>query len=112
MRGAGHDAIHLADLGMLEATDSDVLLRALVENCVVVSADTDFAMLLATRRETRPSLILFRHPVRSPDKQVRQILGHLADIERPLAQGSIVAVEESRVRIRSLPISGPADDIS
>ncbi|MDO8615416.1 MAG: DUF5615 family PIN-like protein [Dehalococcoidia bacterium] len=110
LRGAGHDAVHLVDLGMLQANDTEVLLRALSEDRVVVSADTDFGMLLATRKDTRPSLILFRHPIRSPQKQVRQILGNLHDIEGPLDEGSIVVVEESRVRIRRLPIGESTDD--
>ncbi len=95
---------------MLRASDTEILVRALDEDRVIVSADTDFAMLLATRREARPSLVLFRHPMRSPEGQADQLLASLHAIEEPLNQGSIVVVEESRLRIRRLPIGESMDD--
>jgi len=109
LRRAGHDAVHVVDYDMLQAADIDVLLRASREDRVIVSADTDFAMLLATRSEARPSLVLFRHRMRSPEVQVRRTLGVLADVQEPLEEGSIVVVEETRLRIRRLPIGEPAD---
>jgi len=90
---------------MLQASDLEVLERASQEDRVVASADSDFAMLLATRSESRPSLVLFRHPMRTPEGQVRQLLASIHVIEEPLHEGSVVVIEESRLRIRRLPIS-------
>ena len=108
---AGHDAVHVVIYGMLRASDTEIVVRALAEDRVIVSADADFAMLLATRREAHPSFILFRHPMRSPEAQAGQLLASLHAIEEPLNQGSIVVVEESRLRIRRLPIGESTDDV-
>jgi len=102
---AGHDAVHLVDYGMLAAGDHEVLARAAKEDRIIVSADTDFAMILALGRESPPSLILFRHPVHAPSQQARRLIAELPGLEEALAEGSIVAIEEARVRVRTVPIT-------
>lgn len=58
----GFDAVHVRRYGMQAAADEQILARALVEDRVVVSADSDFGTILATQRADRPSFILFREP--------------------------------------------------
>lgn len=47
---AGHTAVHVADLDMLAATDDAILDRASSDGFVLITADSDFPMLLALRR--------------------------------------------------------------
>lgn len=85
--------------------DEEILVRAQQEERVVVSADTDFGTLLATRREHTPSIILFRHGTqRRPQRQAETLLSNLEAIEADLVHGSVVVIEPSRIRVRSLPM--------
>lgn len=54
LRRAGHDAAHARDYAMEAAADDAIFERAKGENRIIVSADTDFAALLALRAEARP----------------------------------------------------------
>jgi len=108
---SGHDAIHVRTLGLQHAEDVQIFDRAAADDRIVVSADTDFGALLASRTVKKPSVIQFRGPgSRRPEALARAILVNLPQVADALDSGSIATFEPSRVRLRTLPIGGSRTD--
>lgn len=58
--GFGFDALHVRDIGLQDEPDAIIFEKADKEDSVIVSADTDFSLILARRNAAKPSIILFR----------------------------------------------------
>ncbi len=102
---AGHDAIAVRDLGLADASDDEILDRAIAEKRTIVSHDTDFGTLLAFRNISSPSFVLIRSSdSMTPDEQAELVLGNLALIEDDLTEGAIAVFARGRLRSRRLPL--------
>jgi len=101
----GHNAVHVRELGMHAASDEEIFDHAQAEQRVVVSADTDFGTLLAARKQTSPSVILFRHGSQHrPSDQAELLRANLPQLLSALENGSIVVIQPDRIRVRALPL--------
>ncbi len=72
---SGHEAVHVGEALRLDASDEAIFDLAARERWVIVAADTDFGEIVARRRTTLPSLVLFHRQVgRRPLEQAQTLL--------------------------------------
>ena len=105
LQAAGHEALHVSELGLGAASDEVILDRAAKERCVIVTQDTDFGTLLSSSPQRLPSVILFRMRDGRPSVQARVLLENIPVLEQALRDGAIVVVTDATIRVRRLPIS-------
>jgi len=102
---AGFEATHVIDLDLMTATDDEIFDRAAADGLVVITADSDFGMLLALRRAVSPSVVHLRHVAElHPDQHTALVVANLPQIAEDLDRGAIVSLSPTRLAVRDLPI--------
>ena len=92
---------------MRASIDEEILARALDEDRIVVSADSDFSAILAAQEAERPSFILFRETnLLAARDYADMLLPALPMLEPELLVGCVAVFRKSRLRVRKLPFSG------
>jgi predicted nuclease of predicted toxin-antitoxin system len=105
LKDAGYDASHVGDHGLLAAKDEEIFEWAERFDAVIVTADSDFAMLLAIRRASKPSVVHIRDVAdRQPLVHAGLLIENLGSIVEALEAGAIVSLSPTHLRVRDLPI--------
>ena len=101
---AGHDAVHVGAYGMHATSDQEILARAFHEARIVVSADTDFGVILATQEASHPSFVLFRDPnLLVAHDYANMLIPALGMLAPELFSGCVAVFRNGRLRVRKLP---------
>jgi predicted nuclease of predicted toxin-antitoxin system len=111
LRDAGYEALHVADLGLLSASDELIFERAATDQWTVVTADTDFSMLLALRAAASPSVVLLRGVAELTwTAHAGLLVANLEAVATDLDRGAVVSLSPTRLAVRMLPLR-PATEI-
>lgn len=102
LAAAGHDAIHVRDLGMAASPDPPILERAESDDRIIITQDVDYGTLLILGKRTRPSVIRSRMRDGRPSTQIRLLRQHLPELEIDLRSGAIVLFDDASIRVRRL----------
>ena len=104
LRDRGHDTVHLREQGLQRLRDTKVMEKAIVEKRIILTFDLDFGGLLALGIEKEPSVIIFRLHDATPMSVNPRLMHVLEDRRSELESGALIIVEDSRYRMRRLPI--------
>lgn len=104
LRQRGHDAVHLAEQDLARLPDPEILEKAQQEERILLTFDLDFGELLAIAGTALPSVITFRLQNTKPAFATARLLETLAECEDVLETGALITLEDTRYRLRRLPI--------
>jgi predicted nuclease of predicted toxin-antitoxin system len=107
LRSGGWDVLHVSEIGMSRADDSEILQRARSDSRVCVTLDADFHSLLATSAARGPSVIRIRQEGLDATAVTTLLQAIWPKIEDALTRGALVTVTEQSFRVRRLPILRP-----
>ena len=105
LNALSHDAVYAPDVLSPTADDRSIVSIAAAENRVILTQDLDFTNHIALSRAAQPSLISLRlsdSRVANVNRALESVLPNLGE---PVAGGIIATVEDTRVRIRQLPLN-------
>lgn len=103
LRSAGHDAVHIRELGLAHLPDREVFARAAQEERIVVTFDLDFGEIVGLGWTTGSGLVLLRLRLARQHYLRERLRAAITEGAEALQAGAIVVVEDARIRIRRMP---------
>lgn len=104
LREKGFESVHWSTVGAGDASDAEIMQWARENACVVFTHDLDFGTLLAHSKDGGPSVVQVRTQDVAPEHLGPLMLRVLRAHGNELQAGTLVTVDESRSRVRVLPI--------
>jgi predicted nuclease of predicted toxin-antitoxin system len=104
LRSKGHEAVHLREEGLQTLPDQAIFEKAAKESRILLAFDLDFGEIIALSQERLISVILFRLRNTRTPFVIDRLLKVINESEKALKEGVIITVEDSRHRIRRLPL--------
>ncbi len=104
LRERGYDSVHLREDNLHRLPDDLILEKAIQEERVVLTFDLDFRDLLVAGGKHLPSVIIFRLHNQTPSSVTPKLFEVLSKQSEELEAGAIIIVEDTRYRLRRLPI--------
>jgi predicted nuclease of predicted toxin-antitoxin system len=100
----GWSASHWSTVGDPQADDITIMAWAVENGYVVFTHDLDFGTTLALTHATGPSVLQVRGQNVLPEHMGPLVVAALRQHDAALAAGGLVVVEESKSRVRVLPL--------
>jgi len=104
LRAQGHDVAHLRDEGLHRMLNGEIFAKAVSERRVILTFDLDFSEIAALSKRPSVGVIVFRLRNTRSSHVIERLSRVVEHSMRALERGAVVSVEESRHRIRYLPI--------
>lgn len=107
LRASGWRVDHVGELGMAQASDSEILAEAWRRDAFIITLDADFHTLLAITGANRPSVVRLRIQGLDADALASLLINLRPQFDSAIRNGAAISVDGNSMRIRHLPLSAP-----
>jgi|ERR1035437_97469 predicted nuclease of predicted toxin-antitoxin system len=97
-------AVHWSNVGDPRAEDAKIIEYARANDYIIFTHDLDFGTILSLTHATGPSVIQVRAQDVLPSHLSQIVIGVLRDNDSLLKSGALIVVDETRARVRVLPL--------
>jgi predicted nuclease of predicted toxin-antitoxin system len=104
LKSIGYETRHVQEIEYNNTSDIKITDFAESSGEIILTHDTDFGTILALSGREKPSVILFRWQVITVQNMFDFLEKYLPELEGELSKGSLILVDENKIRIRSLPL--------
>ncbi len=104
LKDKGYEIIRVTEKLSATASDREIIQLASEEQAVIITQDMDFSAIIAQSRLRRPSIISLRLENVKPDRISKLLISVIPLVEKELAEGVIISIDEKGYRIRKLPV--------
>ena len=104
LRSQGHDTVHLRDAGLHGLPNGEIFLKAASERRALLTFDLDFGEIAALTQGRLASVVVLRLHNTRFQNMIDRLSVVLLESAPALDRGAVISVEESRHRIRYLPV--------
>ena len=102
LRKEGFDINRVTDFLSASATDEEIIDEAIDKKVIIITQDLGFPYLAIREKAAKPSIITLRLGSPTPQKITQLLLKTLPEVEKELKKGSIIVIDENKIRIRKL----------
>ncbi len=100
----GLEAVHWSEIGSLSSTDREFFTWVKEKGYLGITHDLDFGAILAATHTKAPSVVQIRTLNVKPEILAPKIWNLLQKFEDHLRKGALIVLEETRSRVRILPL--------
>jgi len=105
LRENGYNAVRVDTVIPGTVVEDETIFNYAIENdYYIITADLDFGEILAYSKSKRPSTIILRLEDQRVTNVNRLLVQVLPKISKALEEGSIIILQDKRIRIKPLPI--------
>ena len=100
----GIESVHWFQIGAPEATDSEIVAYAYVNDFIIVTCDLDFSIIMSISHGSKPSVVQIRVQGIPTDRVVDLIMFAIQQYTDELETGVVLTIDAKKSRMRLLPL--------